>query len=235
MGDFSCEAIYRCDPRDCTILFNAKTADDGINALNQIHETASQRVEFRGCEYDHIQYLPVLNDLFARREYLAFDRYAERPIIHYRIINAVDISTQAHAILELIARLKENPTPLIEVIHKEAEQMVAAYRKAMKRPDSSASTMRHYSEGLRTATSALEQFSLSATDVRTLFHIAKIGGFYPGDAPEELVAMANIHTPNSSALTSLCQSFGFLKSIIPIYEDAADAGQSIVHLQVYGT
>ncbi|WP_394196343.1 hypothetical protein [Litoreibacter albidus] len=190
---------------------------------------------FSGGDYDHVRYLPTLNKLFALHEPVRLDAYIFHPLIGVRIVEQKDLNRHTQAILNIMADFQADPTPAINHIRAELEQTLASYGDRKGEPVYDFFTEQRHIEGLHNATRALEQFSLTTENLRTLFNIAKIGGFYPGDAPAELVAMANIHTPNSSALTSLCQSFGFLKSIIPIYEEAADAGQSIVHLQVYGT
>jgi len=235
MGDYTCETIYQCSAADAAHFRDNPDPSDPFAGLANIHETASKRTGFRGYSYDHDRFLPDLVKLFAPNEPLALTDYAERPCILFRVVDAADVATQANAILNLIAHAHDDPSPLIPIIRTSVAQVVTFFEGAVTKTGQDPFSMRKHQEGLDNSRRALEQFSLTADDIRTVFDLAKIGGFYPDDAPKELSALDKLHCPHSPLITSLAQSFGFLKTLVLTYEDAADAREAIVHLQTYGT
>ncbi|MEP3345440.1 MAG: hypothetical protein ABJN34_11370 [Litoreibacter sp.] len=235
MGDYTTETIYRCRPQDAALLVAATEQDARFDALTKIHNNASQRVEFRGYNHDHEAHLEELFRFYLPDERVSLSEYAQHPLVHFRTVISSEVAEQANVVLDLIGKVQHDPTPIIASLKERMQKVVVFFEGAVAAPKQSPFMLQEHQRGLASAKQALEQFRLTPDDIRIVYELAMVGGFYSGDGPEELNEMDKRISPRHPIIGSLAQSFGFLKTIVATYEDAADAGEAIVHLQTYGT
>lgn len=235
MGDYTTESIYRCRPQDAALLAHAEDQDARYDALTEVHNNASQRVEFLGYNHDHETHLQEFFQMYILDEPVSLHEYAIYPLIHFRVVKSGEVVNQANTVLDLIARIHHDPTPIISSLKERMQKIAAYFEGAVAAPNQDPFMLQEHQRGLASSKQALEQFHLTADDIRTVYTLSVIRGSYSEERPEELKEMDARISPRHPVIGSLARSFGFLKTIVATYEDAADAGEAIVHLQTYGT
>lgn len=236
MGDFTSEHIFTCDAAHAEAFQNiGEETDAAFELLGDLHEASGEPEEFRGYNYGHMNFLPIILERYGIADRLPVIDYVERPCIATRVIATQDVHAQALAVMDLLMAINADPAKLLPDILASLKRSHAFFLKAREAPDRHPAFDAKTDEAIRNTRAAVENFSMDANDLRQLFEMSVVGGYFPGDAPGALTEFCKTHEANASSLEDLAAGFGFLKTLVLPYENAADSGHAILHLQTYGT